>query len=78
MRQRRYAFSALREAATAREAIAEVLRHNVVAFSARTSRIAERRLDTECGFRQRIERGVVDGDVPAGVDAGRLRRFTTR
>jgi AcrR family transcriptional regulator len=91
------AATALRELPTARDAIAEVLRHNVTAFtdpdkprgcmivlavttSTDRSRpvhdhLAEWRLATEQDFRHRIERGIADGDVPAGANAATVAAF---
>jgi len=91
------AFRALREQSTARDAIAEVLRHNVIAFTdpdkprgcmivltattdtersrAVHEHLAHLRLATEYDFRERIERGIADGDVPAGADAARIAAF---
>jgi AcrR family transcriptional regulator len=89
------AASALSEQSTAREAIAEVLRHNVIAFTdpekppgcmivlaATTDRrqtvhehLAEWRMALERDFRDRIERGIRDGDVPAGADAVTIAAF---
>jgi AcrR family transcriptional regulator len=88
---------ALRELPTAREAIAEVLRHNVVAFSdpdkppgcmivltattftdesrAVHRHLADWRTALEDDFRERIERGIADGDVPAGADAAAIAAF---
>jgi AcrR family transcriptional regulator len=87
----------LREVASAREAIAEVLRHNVIAFTdaekprgcmivltattytershAVHEHLADWRLATEHDFRERIERGIADGDVPPGADAVRIAAF---
>jgi AcrR family transcriptional regulator len=91
------AFRALRDQGTARDAIAEVLRHNVAAFTdpnkprgcmivltatTYTERshavheyLADERLATEHDFRERIERGIAEGDVPAGADAARIAAF---
>jgi AcrR family transcriptional regulator len=91
------AFRALGEQPTARDAIAEVLRHNVIAFAdpakpkgcmivltatthsershAVHEHLADRRLATEHHFRERIERGIAEGDVPAGADATRIAAF---
>jgi AcrR family transcriptional regulator len=88
---------ALRERPTARDAIAEVLRHNVAAYTdpdkprgcmivlaATTSterseavhdHLAGWRTAAEQAFRERIERGIADGDVPADVDAVRIAAF---
>ncbi len=88
---------ALRELPTAREAIAEVLRHNVIAFTdpekppgcmivltattytdesrAVHSHLADWRTALEHDFRERIERGIADGDVPAGTDAATIAAF---
>ena len=91
------AAKALCELSTAREAIAEVLRHNVIAFTdpekppgcmivltattytdesrAVHSHLADWRTALEHDFRKRIERGIVDGDVPAGTDAATVAAF---
>jgi AcrR family transcriptional regulator len=91
------AATALRAASTARDAIADVLRHNVIAFSdpdkpkgcmisltatTYTERsqavheyLADWRLANEHDFRERIERGIADGDVPAGADAAGIAAF---
>jgi AcrR family transcriptional regulator len=37
--------------------------------------LAEQRTATEHDFRARIERGIADGDVPAGVDAAKIAAF---
>jgi AcrR family transcriptional regulator len=37
--------------------------------------LAERRVSTEHQFRERIERGITDGDVPDGVDATTIAAF---
>lgn len=87
--------AALRDLPTARESIAEVLRHNanvfaaadrpsgcMIVLSACTDRsqtvhdhLADRRLDLERSFAERIERGIADGDVPAGADVARVAAF---
>jgi AcrR family transcriptional regulator len=89
--------TALRELPTAREAIAEALRHNVVAYTdpdkpsgcmivltattyteqskAVHAHLADWRIATEHDFRDRIERGIADGDVPAGADAATIAAF---
>ncbi|GAA3387422.1 TetR/AcrR family transcriptional regulator [Cryptosporangium minutisporangium] len=91
------AAEALHAGPTARDAIAEVFRINVEAYTdpdkprgcmivlAATaeadyseglrSHVAELRRSTERGFRERIERGINDGDVPAGTDAAALAAF---
>ena len=91
------AATALRELRTAREAIAEVLRHNVVAYTdpdkpsgcmivltattytdesqAVHDHLADWRTALEDDFRERIERGIADGDVPAGADATTIAAF---
>ena len=82
---------------TARDAIAEVLRHNVIAYTdpdkprgcmivlaattdtersrAVHEHLADWRMATEHDFRERIERGIADGDVPAGADAATIAAF---
>ncbi len=89
--------AALRDLPTAREAIAEVMRHQVIAYtdpdkprgcmivlaattsSDRSPRVhehlAEWRMATEHDFRERIERGIADGDVPAGANAATIAAF---
>ncbi|SEH87026.1 DNA-binding transcriptional regulator, AcrR family [Mycolicibacterium rutilum] len=87
--------AALRDLPTAREAIAESLRHNAIAFtepglppgcmivlSACTDRsqtvhnhLSGLRLELEKDFAERIERGIADGDVPAGADAATIAAF---
>jgi AcrR family transcriptional regulator len=37
--------------------------------------LAERRTATEHDFRERIERGIADGDLPHGVDAAKIGAF---
>jgi AcrR family transcriptional regulator len=91
------AAKALLELPTAHQAIAEVLRHNVVAFTdpakppgcmivltattyteesrAVHSHLAEWRTALEHDFRERIERGIADGDVPPGADAATIAAF---
>jgi AcrR family transcriptional regulator len=91
------AFKALRDESTAWDAIAKVLRHNVVAFTdpnkprgcmivltattytershAVHEHLAGERLATERDFRDRIERGIAEGDVPPGADASRIAAF---
>ncbi len=88
---------ALREQPTARDAIAEVLRINAVAYTDQEKprgcmivlsatlhadcgedlhdHLAELRRSTERAFRERVERGIADGDVPAGVDAATIAGF---
>jgi AcrR family transcriptional regulator len=88
---------ALRERPTAREAIAEVLRHNVAAYTdpdkprgcmivlaattaterseAVHEHLAEWRMANERAFRERIERGIADGDVPPDTDAVSIAAF---
>jgi hypothetical protein len=39
--------------------------------------LAEWRLAAETNFRERIERGIADGDVPAGADAATIAAFYT-
>jgi AcrR family transcriptional regulator len=89
--------NALRDEPTAAAAIAEVLRHNAVAFTepdkprgclivlaattysesshAVHGHLAEWRLAAETGFRERIERGIADGDLPAGTNAATIAAF---
>jgi AcrR family transcriptional regulator len=89
--------AALRDLPTARAAIAEVMRHQVIAYTdpdkprgcmivlaATTSNdrspwvhehLAEWRMATEHDFRERIERGIADGDVPAGANAATIAAF---
>jgi AcrR family transcriptional regulator len=89
--------TALRDLPTARESIAEVMRHQVIAYTdpekprgcmivlaATTStdrshtvheHLAEWRMATEHDFRERIERGIADGDVPAGANAATIAAF---
>jgi AcrR family transcriptional regulator len=91
------AAKALSELPTAREAIAEVLRHNVLAFTdpdkppgcmivltattytddsrAVHSHLVDWRTALENDFHQRIERGIDEGDVPAGADAATVAAF---
>ena len=91
------AATALRELPTAQEAIAEVLRHNVISFTdpqkppgcmivltantytdenrAVHSHLAEWRTALETDFIERIERGITDGDVPAGTDVATVAAF---
>jgi AcrR family transcriptional regulator len=89
--------AALRQLSTAREAIAQVLRHNAVAYTdpdkptgcmivltattytegnqAVHDHLADWRMSLERDFRDRIERGIADGDVPAGADAVTIAAF---
>jgi AcrR family transcriptional regulator len=91
------AAKALTELPTAREAIAEVLRHNVIAFTdpdkppgcmivltattytddsrAVHSHLVDWRTALEHDFHERIERGIDEGDVPAGADAATVAAF---
>jgi AcrR family transcriptional regulator len=88
---------ALRDRPTAREAIAEVLRRNAIAYTdpgkptgcmivltattytegnrAVHDHLAEYRMSLERDFRERIERGIADGDVPVGADAATVAAF---
>jgi AcrR family transcriptional regulator len=89
--------AALRDRPTAREAIAEVLRRNAVAYTdpgkptgcmivltattytednrAVHDHLADWRMSLERDFRERIERGIANGDVPAGADAVTIAAF---
>jgi AcrR family transcriptional regulator len=89
--------AALRDLPTAREAIAEVMRHQAIAYTdpekprgcmivltattytershAVHEHLADERLATEHDFRERIERGIADGDVPAGTNAATIAAF---
>ncbi|HET6735714.1 TetR/AcrR family transcriptional regulator [Mycobacterium sp.] len=89
--------TALRDVPTAREAIAEVLRRNAIAYTdpstptgcmivltattftegnrAVHDHLADWRMSLERDFRKRIERGIDDGDVPAGADAATIAAF---
>jgi AcrR family transcriptional regulator len=89
--------AALRRLPTAREAIAEVLRRNAVAYTdpgkptgcmivltattytegnrAVHDHLADWRMSLERDFRERLERGIADGDVPAGADAATIAAF---
>lgn len=89
--------AALRDAPTAHDALAAVLRHQVTAFSdpdrprgclivlaATTStdrtravhdHLAEWRTATEADFRDRIVRGIADGDVPADAEPEPIAAF---
>jgi AcrR family transcriptional regulator len=89
--------AALRERPSAREAIAEVLRRNAIAYTdpgkptgcmivltattytegnrAVHDHLAEHRMSLERDFRERIERGIDDGDVPVGADAATVAAF---
>ncbi|MFB9908809.1 TetR/AcrR family transcriptional regulator [Allokutzneria oryzae] len=88
---------ALHEHPTARAALAEALRGNVLAFTnpdtpagcmivlAATTytdrsegvrdHLAEMRRSTEQAFRERVERGIAEGDVPTGADAAKIAAF---
>ncbi|HEX6977656.1 MAG TPA: TetR/AcrR family transcriptional regulator [Alphaproteobacteria bacterium] len=91
--------SALRDAPTAREAVAAMLRDNVNAYAcpgkppgcmivlAATlgapenkgvcNYLAECRRKVQDALQRRLERGVIEGDVPAGTDTAALAAFYT-